>query len=80
VSSKKIDKGKKRGKKNEMEKRIHRRHGLSDELWNKMEKLLPGREGTVGRYGRDNRLFINAVFWILRTGAPWRDLPPDFGD
>ena len=31
------------------------------------------------RYG-DNRRFLNAVFWILRTGAPWRDLPPDYGD
>ena len=29
---------------------------------------------------KDNRLFLNAVFWILRTGAPWRDLPPDDGD
>ncbi|MCC9001864.1 MAG: transposase [Candidatus Competibacter sp.] len=28
---------------------------------------------------QDNRLFINAVFWILRTGAPWQDLPPDYG-
>jgi transposase len=53
-----------------MKKRTHKRHDASDELWNKMEKLLPGREGTMGRHGKDNRLFINAVFWILRTGAP----------
>ena len=29
---------------------------------------------------KDNRLFLNAIFWILRSGAPWRDLPPDYGD
>ena len=45
-----------------------------------MQPLLPGEAGKVGRPAQDNRLFLNAVFWILRTGAPWRDLPPDYGD
>ena len=58
----------------------HRRHDISDRTWNLLEPHLPGRKGTWGGRGKDNRLFINAVFWILRTGAPWRDLPPDLGD
>ena len=58
----------------------HRRHDISDRAWANIEKLLPGSKGSVGRPSADNRLFINAVFWILRTGAPWRDLPPDLGD
>ena len=57
----------------------HRRHDISDTVWERLEMLLPGRKGTWGGNGRDNRLFINAIFWILRTGAPWRDLPPDYG-
>ena len=40
----------------------------------------PAARGKTGRPAQDNRLFLNAVFWILRTGAPWRDLPPDYGD
>jgi transposase len=58
----------------------HRRHDISDRVWQLLESHLPGREGAWGGKARDNRLFINAVFWILRTGAPWRDLPPDYGD
>ena len=58
----------------------HRRHDISDRIWELLEPLLPGRPGSWGGKARDNRLFINAVFWILRTGAPWRDLPPDYGD
>ena len=58
----------------------HRRHDMADGIWELLEPHLPGRKGTWGGNARDNRLFINAVFWILRTGAPWRDLPPDYGD
>ena len=58
----------------------YRRHDISDEVWMLLEPHLPGREGVWGGRARDNRQFINAVFWILRTGAPWRDLPPSYGD
>ncbi len=61
-------------------KLAHRRHDITDRVWSILEPHLPGRKGTWGGIGRDNRRFINAVFWILRTGAPWRDLPPDYGD
>jgi transposase len=57
----------------------HRRHDISDELWRRLEPHLPGRKGTRGGNAHDNRRFLNAVFWVLRTGAPWRDLPPDLG-
>jgi transposase len=52
---------------------------LSDEQWARIAPLLPGKEGDPGRSGRDNRLFVEAVLWIVRAGAPWRDLPPQFG-
>ena len=58
----------------------HRRHDISDKVWNLLEPYLPGRKGGWGAVAKDNRLFINAIFWILRTGSPWRDLPPDYGD
>jgi transposase len=58
----------------------HRRHDISDRVWDNIQAHLPGGEGRVGRAAGDNGRFINAVFWILRTEAPWRDPPPDFGD
>ena len=57
----------------------HRRHDISDKIWEKLSPHLPGRTGAWGGKARDNRQFINAVLWVLRTGAPWRDLPPDYG-
>ena len=53
---------------------------LNDEQWNKIAQLLPGKPGDPGRSGMDNRLFVEAVLWIARTGAPWRDLPASFGN
>lgn len=55
------------------------RHDISDKVWEIIEPLLPGRRGMWGGIAKDNRMFINAVIWILRTGSPWRDLPPSYG-
>ncbi len=63
-----------------MKKDTHRRHDISDRMWARIEPHLPGKEGSVGRPATDNRSFINAVIWILRSGAPWRDLPADYGN
>lgn len=52
---------------------------LSDEIWARIEFVLPGKEGDPGRTATDNRWFVEAVLWIGRTGCPWRDLPKAFG-
>lgn len=59
---------------------VTRRYGLRDDQWARMEGLLPGRRGTVGRPAEDNRLFVEAVLYRYRAGIPWRDLPERFGD
>ena len=56
-----------------------RRYGLRDDQWEKIEGLLPGREGAVGVTAKDNRLFVEAVLYRYRAGVPWRDLPERFG-
>ena len=62
-----------------MTKAAYKRHDISDGIWMKIKKHLPGRAGTVGKPAKDNRRFINGVLWVLRTGAPWRDLPEYYG-
>jgi len=56
-----------------------RRYELTDEQWNRIEPLLPGKASDPGRTAEDNRRFVNAVLWIARSGAPWRDLPERYG-
>ena len=58
---------------------MSRRYELTDEEWDRIEAMLPGREGDPGGRGEDNRLFVNAVIWLARAGAPWRDLPVRYG-
>jgi transposase len=43
--------------------------------WGKIKDFLPARKEHVGRTAKDNRLFVNAVLWVLRSGARWQDLP-----
>src|SRR5262245_57890306 len=55
------------------------RHAISDEQWARIESLLPGRPGDSGWTCKDNRLFVDAVLYVAKTGIPWRDLPERFG-
>jgi transposase len=57
-----------------------KRYGLRDDQWERIEELLPGRSGSIGRPAMDNRLFVDAVLYRYRAGIPWRDLPERFGD
>jgi len=52
---------------------------ITDRQWALMEPQCLGKKTDPGRTGSDGRLFLEAVFWIARTGSPWRDLPPRFG-
>ena len=56
------------------------RFSLTDHQWNLIADLVPGKIADPGRSGKDNRLFLEAVLWIARTGSPWRDLPEVFGN
>ena len=53
---------------------------LSDAAWERMAPLIIGRPDQKGSTGRDNRMFVEGVLWIVRTASPWRDLPQAFGD
>jgi transposase len=56
-----------------------KRHELTDEQWELVHPILPPRTATTGRPPSDPRQMLNGILWILRTGAPWRDLPERLG-
>ena len=55
-----------------------KRHALTDEQWSIIEPMMPPEKST-GRPRRDLRTIVEGILWIVRTGAPWRDLPKRFG-
>lgn len=56
-----------------------KRYELDDEQWARIADLLPGKKSDPGRTAGDNRLFVNGVLWVLRSGAHWHDLPERYG-
>ena len=52
---------------------------LRNDQFEQIAALLPGKVSDPGRTAADNRLIVEAVLWIARTGSPWRDLPSEFG-
>jgi transposase len=55
------------------------RHELTDAQWAHLAPLLPPERPTTGRPNLDHRQIVNGILWRLTTGAPWRDLPPEYG-
>ncbi len=53
---------------------------LTDPQWARISGLIIGRPDQCGSTGRDNRMFVEGVLWLVRTGSPWRDLPKAFGE
>ena len=56
-----------------------RRGELNDEKWERLRPLLPAQKPRTGRPNLDHRQVVNGILWILRTGAPWRDMPERYG-
>jgi putative transposase len=56
-----------------------KRYELSGKQWERIAPLLPGKVGDPGRSGADNRVFVNGVLWVLRSGAHWQHLPERYG-
>ena len=56
-----------------------RRYALRNEPWERIEGLWPGWEDTFRVMTKDNRLFVEAVFYRYRAGIPWCDVPGRFG-
>ena len=54
------------------------RYELSDYEWSVIRPLLPNKPRGIARV--DDRRILNGIFWVLRSGASWRDLPETYGN
>jgi transposase len=55
------------------------RRDLTNTQWERLQPLLPPQKPKTGRPSVDHRRILNGILWLLRTGAPWRDLPERYG-
>jgi transposase len=55
------------------------RGDLTEPEWRLLKDLLPPERGRKNRPAFDNRPIVNGIFWRIRTGAPWRDVPEKYG-
>jgi transposase len=58
---------------------MNKRYELTDEQWQAVEPLLPKRTAKTGRKPKDPRQMLNGIVWVLRSGAPWREVPDRYG-
>ena len=56
-----------------------KRQDLIDTQWERLQPLLPPQKPRTGRPNLDHRWIVNGILWLLRTGAPWRDVPERYG-
>jgi transposase len=52
---------------------------MSDDAWGLFERFILAVRAPNGRKPLNHRLVLDGIFWIARTGSPWRDLPEEFG-
>ena len=60
---------------------VIRRYEVTDEEWEQIKRSIPEEQesNSRGRPSKDSRTMLNGIFWILRSGASWRDLPERYG-
>jgi len=56
------------------------RYDLTDVQWQRLEPLLPPEKPDTGRPADPHRPIVNGILWLKRTGAPWRDIPTEYGN
>jgi transposase len=52
---------------------------ITNEQWKRLRPLLPPQKPKTGRPAKNHRVVVNGILWLMRTGAPWRDLPTEYG-
>jgi transposase len=56
-----------------------KRYELSEQQWARIAETLPRKKSNPGQTAQDNRLFVDGVLWVLRSGAHWDELPERYG-